>query len=59
MTNRVQIKKTNISEEESHTLKRIGLSLNILILLVLMASTWNLWTPFIFQVRISIAITRK
>jgi hypothetical protein len=53
MTNHVQIIKANIPVEESQTLKRIGLSLNILILLVVMAWTWNLWTPFIFRVRVS------
>ena len=56
MTNRVQIKKPHILVEESQMLKRIGLSVNILILLVLMASTWNLWTPFIYRVRVSIVV---
>lgn len=53
MTNQVQIKKANVSVEESQTLNRIRLS-NILILLVLMAWTWNLWMPFIFRVRVSL-----
>lgn len=53
MTNQVQIKKANVSVEESQTLNRIRLS-NILILLVLIAWTWNLWMPFIFRVRVSL-----
>jgi hypothetical protein len=56
MTNQLQIKKANISAEESQTLNRVGLTVNILILLVLMASTWNLWMPFIFRVCVSFVV---
>ena len=45
-----QIKKANISVEESQTFNRIGNLVNLLILLLLMTWTWNLWTPFVFQV---------
>jgi hypothetical protein len=54
MTNQAQIKKANASVEESQTLNKIRLSVNILILLVLIAWTWNLWMPFIFRVRVSL-----
>ena len=33
---------------------RIALSVNILVLLVFMAWTWNLWMPFVFHVRVSL-----
>ena len=50
MTNWMQIKMANISVEENRKFNRIGMSVNILILLLLMTRTWNLWTPFVFPV---------